>query len=595
MGRRFDPDRAHDKNLTSIGLFRILMYLNKVTSLEMIKASKVITLTLLLTTLVVSPGFTSDPINWVKLSVCATGVTCAFALVFMSGRNSKFIEKNSTLAGKSLIFLLLGLALSFLFSDSNKTDDLYGVYGRANGMIAICSLVAIFFIAQTISFDELFSNFHKYFVICLSMFTMYLALQFLGKDPVDWSRNETFGTLGNINYSSAFIGMSVTYTVGWAFMSKSPRWLQVLCITFGLVTLSMIFQTGSIQGIFGVIYSSAIFASVKIFRSGQISNLLRASSITLVNVLGFAVIYVASRKDMLGGIFYQETLAFRRDYIIAGIRMFKENLFFGVGINNYGEWYRYYRDNDAALRTLGDRTSNSAHSIFVDVAAGAGIIPAISLIVFVLVASRKAILALNTSIDFREKILSLLWLNYVPQFAFGILNLGTAVWAWLAVGALFGSRQVTNQKLNASSVKKRLQSQVIPQKNLSKVGELPKNSLLGAGVFIRTLVMTTTIGLISVLPAINDSMYFAASKRGDLTEMLKIAQSSLSTSSLMEQTLEKYVQNSDPQTILSIALQTVETYPRSYYGWTVISQLAITPDGLRANAIRELKSLNPYL
>ena len=75
--------------------------------------------------------------------------------------------------------------------------------------------------------------------------------------------------------------------------------------------------------------------------------------------------------------------------------------------------------------------------------------------------------------------------------------------------------------------------------------------------------------------------------------MTKIASSKFGNQVLLSVTLEKATSSDDGKVALQVAKILTEKYPRSYYGWVVISRLKVTPDVLRDKAMRELLLIEP--
>lgn len=555
-------------------------------------ALKILVATMPLATLIMSPGLNSDPINWVKLCVVTTGVTISFFLYVQSGLGNFSRVPLPFLA--CFLGVFLGITMSLIFANSRKVEDFYGVYGRANGFLSYLMLLLVVFLGTQLSPSEALARLHKSLFWMAPLFLLYVSIQFVEKDPFGWSRSETFGTLGNINYSSALLGMLVIYWLTYSFSQKSSflDFRKLLVLVLSLLAIFIVYKSGSIQGIFGLAYAVGIFSalkfSAKFKRFGKATTII---SISIVNFFAISTVYIASRKDLYQGLLYQETLAFRRDYMVAGLRMMKEFPVFGVGANNYGEWYRALRDESAATRTLTDRTSNSAHSILIDLGAGTGSLAFFGALLLIIIAFIRVVKVLKVTKNLHLKAGVMLWLSYFPQFFIGIHNFGTSIWAWFIMGLLF------NPKLFELDSSKAIVTTKKPKNNhaSNKKFLYADSNLLNPSTFMKTLSVGTIAFVISAIPVYTDAKYFAHVKSNELSKSLSLAQSHFAPSALLEQTLDSYVRSKSPNEILSVALQTVQRYPRSYYGWTVISELAITPDGLRNQALSQLKKLNPYL
>ena len=572
-------------------LFAFNVYTCSVNDFKMSVSIKMLIMTMPLATLIITPGLNSDPINWIKLCVVTTGVSISFFLFLQTDP-----EKFSKLPISFLVCYLgvfLGIILSLIFAHSRKVEDFYGVYGRANGFLTYFMLLLVVFLGTQLSPSESLSRIHRVFCWLAPLFLFYILIQFANKDPFAWSRKETFGTLGNINYSSALLGMLVIYWGTYSFLKSSSFFVvhRILVVILSLLAIFVIYKSGSIQGLFGIVYAASVLSAVKFAK--KFNRYRRSTEIvwlSIVNVFAVSTIYIASRKDLYHGFIYQETIAFRRDYMVAGLRMMQEFPFFGVGANNYGDWYRAFRDESGAMRTVADRTSNSAHSILIDIGAGTGVLSFLSLLILITIAFIRVVKILKVTKNPQLRAGIMLWLCYFPQFFIGILNFGTSIWAWFIMGLVFNPKLSELESSNLFTSRKELKTKVF-----SKKGKLTsQNYVLDPGTFMKTLGVGTIALVISAIPVYTDAKYFSYVKRNDLGNALSSALSPLAPTALLEQTLDSYVRSKSPNEILSVALQTTQRFPRSYYGWTVISELAITPDALRNQALSQLMKLNPY-
>ena len=83
----------------------------------------------------------------------------------------------------------------------------------------------------------------------------------------------------------------------------------------------------------------------------------------------------------LAPLLFKGTLAIRGDYWRAGFSMAKDHLLTGVGPDQFGTWYRFYRHQEALTRVNAEVVTNSAHNGYLDFAANLGIIALITYLV----------------------------------------------------------------------------------------------------------------------------------------------------------------------------------------------------------------------
>jgi hypothetical protein len=135
--------------------------------------------------------------------------------------------------------------------------------------------------------------------------------------------------------------------------------------------------------------------------------------------------------------------------------MFEENLWFGVGPDNYGTYFRYYRESGYPLKYGFDITSNNAHNVFLQFFATGGLFVGllyVSLIIYIFSKSLANVknLAGIELINFAG--LFSAWITYLLQSLISIDNVGLAIWGWVLGGMLLGLIQKPKLNLENSNV-----------------------------------------------------------------------------------------------------------------------------------------------
>ena len=70
---------------------------------------------------------------------------------------------------------------------------------------------------------------------------------------------------------------------------------------------------------------------------------------------------------------YKDSVSVRGYYWRAGIEMFNDNPLFGVGLDNYGSFFKEYREVGYPLKYGYSLTSTNAHNVFIQHFATGGI------------------------------------------------------------------------------------------------------------------------------------------------------------------------------------------------------------------------------
>jgi tetratricopeptide (TPR) repeat protein len=171
---------------------------------------------------------------------------------------------------------------------------------------------------------------------------------------------------------------------------------------------------------------------------------LFASSLALLGTL---------QKGPLQDVLYKDSISVRGYYWRAALKMLQENLWFGVGPDNYGTYFRYYRDSGYPLKYGFDITSNNAHNVFLQFFATGGLFVGLSYLAIIIyiflkcVANLKNLVGVDL-INFAG--LFSAWIAYLLQSLISIDNVGLAIWGWVLGGTLLGLTRRTELTIENS-------------------------------------------------------------------------------------------------------------------------------------------------
>ena len=151
-------------------------------------------------------------------------------------------------------------------------------------------------------------------------------------------------------------------------------------------------------------------------------------------------------------ILFKESVTYRGDYWRAGIRMFQDHIWFGVGLDRYGAYFREYRDVAQALRRGPNIGTNAAHNVFIQLGATGGIFLLLSYLVLVGFIFWRGIVGLRENTGTRQIVFATFfaaWLTYLAQAIISIDNIGVAIWGWVLGGAVVGLSYNKEEKVGA--------------------------------------------------------------------------------------------------------------------------------------------------
>lgn len=535
-----------------------------------------------LMSLAISPAINYDPINLIKLMILATiGLACLGIF---------FGEAKSALASLPKVFLIfvsffvISLFISLLFSGAPFSQQLWGSFGRSTGLLTYISLVGILLAASTIRSKEFSEKLIWSLLITNVPMAIYCLIQIADLDPVPWSSYEPFGTLGNVNFLSAFLGMCATASLLILFSIALKLYMKLWLSLLTVVNLFIIIQTDSIQGL--IVFAAGIaVGGFFLVRHLSLKRGRWLSLSYLAGIIGTGILFAMAllNQGPLARFIYQQTLVFRLDYMRAAIDMIKEKPITGVGLDSYGDWYRSNRDIFAAFRTSLNRTSNTAHNIFLDVGSNAGILGLVGYLGFILLVAFYSLRKLfaTKGLDVFHVAIFSVWIGYLVQSLASINQIGVGIWGWIFSGALLSHALISENDAQSNF------KFGIKRKNKVQNQLKPLSAVLG---FIGMVLGFS----LSVIPTYADIKFQSGNASLNLTTLMDASKLPGSTAIHLGKTIEiannnKYVFQAKEMNELLIA-----KYPREIFGWSIRRTLDNPPAAIYEEATGKLRELDPF-
>lgn len=531
------------------------------------------------TTLAISPWSNFDPINLIKLLFVTSLAFAILGLLFWV-RDDFFKSVDKTLLYASSFFVLWMLVVFFV-TNTNKSQQFWGVFGRNTGMLTYLSLVAILVGTSLIHNKLIYHKFVEVIVLTSIPVTVYALIQIAGRDPISWSTMAPFATLGNVNFSSAFFGLASICSTVLVFSPRIPLYVRLFLVFLVVIDLLVILQTGSIQGF--MIYIAGVgVATFFWLRSSSKLKKLRIPYLLSSVIAFFLTVVALFNEGPLARFVFSYTVTFRFDYWFAGWAMTIKNPIFGVGLDGYGDWYRQERGEIATLRTTPDRITNTAHNIYLDLSSGGGVPLLIAYLVMIFVAGRAAFRVFRREHEFNPYFVAMFsaWIAYLIQAAISINQIGVGIWGWIFMGAIIGYDSVT--RTDGSKTPQR-------QNNVKgRTTQMPAGAAV-AGIFSFALGFA-----LALIPLRADSLFKDSLQVGSLDGLEKSAKSLGATAYHFELALDAALKREDEARAASLTTDLLERYPRDFMAWRVRQILPSTPEAERLKAFENLRSMDPY-
>lgn len=562
----------------------------KLTNLVRLRAESLLFTGLLLTTIAVTPFSNFDPINPIKQFILAT---TSFGLVGLLW-TSIFTTLSKTL---KIIFsiYLVSLFAPLLLTDSPLPQQIWGTFGRNTGLVTYLSAILLILSCALLSSPSSLFKLFRVGTLTILFLSTYGFIQASNLDPIKWSAQNVFATLGNVNFLSALLGFTSVPLFTLIFYSNISVRLRTSLSGLLVLSLYIVLKTDSVQGL--IVFIAGAYLTTLLYLYKKQGRLFKSIAM-LLTAFGFASAYLGIRglaaNGPFGALLYQNTNVFRADYMGAAWRTFTNHLFTGVGFDGFDSWYRSDRGFISAYRTGPARTTNSAHNVILDVANNGGIFLVssyLALLVATFIVSVKRI----SNYRFDPYFIGLFggWLAYVLQSTISINQIGVSIWGWVATGILLGSaRWVDDSDARASTSTSMNQNS--PQYKKMKMLSKKSNQLLPAGIALRTIAMASLGMVLAFIPLKADADFQQARKRANLNEMMAASKSLGATAFHLSMTLDSALKNNFQDQAKEISDDLITRFPREFYGWQVRLQLQNIPQSERDLAFSKLRELDPF-
>jgi O-antigen ligase len=532
-------------------------------------------LALFSTTVVVTPSDSLDPINVPKLLVL---LLFSIAVLALMTSNMRAILKSKnlhiTLIALSLpVFMLITL----LFTKAPKTQQIFGTYGRNTGFLYYLSLSILFLGVSIVASKPIKKSIIYAVTGTLLINCVYGFIQAIGKDWVGWdgAYSPVFGTLGNPDFASALLGFGAAFAISYLLARESSIKVRCLNFVYLIVSLFVIYKSQAQQGFVVLILVFAIIVFFEI-RNYGISKIIQYTYLFTLGLISIFAIFGTLQKGPLSEILYRGSITQRGDYWHAGIKMFWSKPFTGIGLDSYGDWYRFFRSKVAAERFNGSVVSNTAHNVFIDIASTSGMFALfsyLSLILFALISTFKYLKS-NPRLDPFFIAVFTAWIGYLAQSVISINNIGLGIWGWVLPGILIAMNRWRSEEESEIKTKK-----------------LPRESLDFSGMF---MFVGVVIGfVIGFIPFNADANLRHALENGNPDKIYSAAIKWPTDSSRMLYAAKIFESNKLSDKADSIIRKSLKQNPRSFEGWQFLYELPTTTGNEKAEILSKLKSLDP--
>jgi len=539
-----------------------------------------------LVTLVITPYNSIDPVNLPKLSMLAFFGIVAVSFIVPGFKD--LIRSNFRMLVIFSVLFVVQLLLVLSFSGSGFGQQFYGVNGRNTGALAYFSLVFLLLGAAVISDKNYLKKFTFVTLFLGLVLILYGQIQYMGLEPfpfVNAYASNVFGTFGNPNFMSAFMGLIAVVSFTMALNTAFNLVARSGLILLGVASIVIVYETHAKQGYLNFVAGVGTVAMLWLFMTKR---KFLGTAVAGVGALGGGLVFLGLiNAGPLAGYLYKASLEARGFYWRAGIKMLIEHPFFGVGMDGYGDWYRRSRSIEDTLISPG-LVSNTAHNVFIDIASNGGF-PLIAIYLAILglvVASIVRVIKRSEGFDVYFVAIVGAWVAYQAQSFVSINQLGLAIWGWVLSGLIIGY-EIHTRSVEVS------ESKVVNQKGRGRNAKISNQPLSSATVV--SLFAGVLIGAFAALPPyIAATQYYKALQSGNATVIESAAYLKPFERMRFIQVASLLRDNKLEARAIVVVRDAAAKHPDSFEVWSLWASIASATPADVANAKAQMKRLDPH-
>jgi O-antigen ligase len=477
---------------------------------------------------------------------------------------------------------ILQLFLVLLVDNRDFALKFYGIYGRNTGFAAYLSLIFLFIASVASGSVILLKRYLISLVAAGGLLALYGIAQSKGYDFYQFDLGigtKTFGSFGNSNFHSAFMGITAATATSIMLFSRIKIYNKALLLFvtgLSIYNISLSSQQGYLNFAAGVAAAGVIF----LLKSKR--PILGWIALALSSATGLLVLFGLLNQGPLADAIYKSSLQARNFYWRAAFNMMLEHPLFGVGMDGYGDWYMRARPQDYLTSSF-TTVSDTAHSVPLDIGSNGGFplfLIYLGIIVLVLT-SIVRIMKRNSGFDVIFTSIVSAWVAYQAQSLISINQLGLGVWGWSLSGLIIGYELKTRPDEKLAS----------PQQG--KKGR-PVHKSISALAVVSTFIMTGSGIAIALPPYLAAGKFYKALQSGDANVIESAAYIKPLDRFRVLYVAQILQENKLESNAIAILRDASILYPDSSQVWTRWAGIASASPSDVARAKAQMKRLDPY-
>ena len=318
----------------------------------------------------------ADPVNVIKLTallICAIALLASFAVQAIRTRELQVPWGVPAIISFALV---VAFVLSTLVAPVTNTAVL-GAYGRNSGLLAYLGGIVLLVVGLRV-FRDRGARFLVAGVVAAGLFTAtYGLLQRIGWDSVPWNNpfNPIISSLGNPNFAAGYLGISGSVAAGGALWAGWAVGWRVACGVTAALCLLAGFLSSSVQGPMSSAGGFFVLAVAVVLGQPEPRRKIGLSVLGVTALVGGTALIagLVAKAGPAAPLFLDGGSRARYLYWDTALRMFGDKPLLGVGLDQYGNFWRSMRSAESVV-TLGTEYSDAAHSVPLQMLAQGGLV-----------------------------------------------------------------------------------------------------------------------------------------------------------------------------------------------------------------------------
>jgi O-antigen ligase len=398
----------------------------------------------------------------------------------------------------SLFLLILVSAVSTIRS-SDPIGSLIGDTQRFTGSISLIALIIVLIFHSNIQI----SHAHKLiflvlitvgFVGVLAVGQYYQLISIPGAPGIG-------STLGNIDFLAAWTG--TTFPLVFVLAKREARVRNIVLAVFVLFSIYVLSIDGAKQGLIDL-FIGGLAVIVYPLRKRILDFLpTPVSKIIAVSIAATVwlelVLLLPFQKGKIFGISGDYNVKIRTEYWISAIKTFSHNILFGVGPDNYGNYYQQYRTINS-VRMEDQVISNDAHSGLFQTLATLGIFGAISFGILFYLIIKALWKAYRNFPEYRKTLyfIGVFFLTFATNTLISPITLPNKYIFWALGGIILGTK-LQNSKVSNKVLDEHAKSDEVALPQTSILDRISQSIVKKILLSVLILIIALSLALVGQL------------------------------------------------------------------------------------------------